>query len=359
MRESAFQVVELTENSLAARRSELEANGVELLDLTVSNPTAVGLAPTGVALPAVDRYEPEALGTRAAREAVGSYAGVSAEALLLCASTSEAYGWLFKLLGGEVWVPAPGYPLLEHLAALEHVALRHYPLRYDGRWCTDAALVAGTAQTRAVVAVSPGNPTGSYLLEHEARPLAELCAARGWALIVDEVFCAPSRSLASRAWPCLTFCLGGLSKACGLPQLKLAWTSVHGPGAARALEQLGLIADTYLSVGAPVQAAAGQLLSLAPGFQARVRARCDENRRALSGVMRPEWQLLGAEGGWSAVVRLPSSVDEEALCLRLLEAGVVVHPGFFYDFPSGKHLVLSLLPLPDVFVAGVAALAGL
>jgi len=350
---------ELDENAFTKKRVALERTGVEVIDLTITNPTACGLSPTGVSLPAVDVYSPDPLGLRSAREAVGRFTGVPPERLLLSASTSEAYAWLFKLLRGDVLVPAPCYPLLEHLAELEQVRLHHYPLRYEGRWYTDAPLVgsAATAQTRAVIAVSPGNPTGTYLSDSEAAALSQLCAARGWALIVDEVFAEPSKSLARRDWPCLTFTLGGLSKSCGLPGLKLAWTGAHGPGAAGALERLAFIADTYLSVSSPVQAAAGELLERhAAAFRARVAERCAANRAALAKALPAGWSLLDAEGGWSAVLRVPQDVEEEARCLAALGRGVAVHPGYFYDFPSGAHLVLSLLPAPSVFAEGVRRL---
>ncbi|MBL8955611.1 MAG: aminotransferase class I/II-fold pyridoxal phosphate-dependent enzyme [Myxococcaceae bacterium] len=350
---------ELDENGFTKQRVALQRTGVEVVDLTVANPTSVGLSPTGVVLPAVDVYEPDSFGTQAARDAVSRFTGVPAERLLLSASTSEAYAWLFKLLNGDVLVPAPCYPLLEHLAELEQVRVHHYPLRYEGRWHTDSPLIvnAATAQTRAVVAVSPGNPTGTYLGDSEAHALAQLCAARGWALIIDEVFAEPSRSCARHEWPCLTFTLGGLSKSCGLPQLKLAWCGVHGPGAEAALERLGLIADTYLSVSSPVQAAAGELLEKhAAAFRARVAERCAVNRAQLQRVLPATWQLLESEGGWSAVIRVPQDLDEEARCLAALGRGVAVHPGYFYDFPSGAHLVLSLLAPPDVFAEGVSRL---
>ncbi len=348
--------MEHEENALSRRRTLLERSGARIVDLTVTNPTAVGLSPTGVALPVADVYEPEPLGVHAAREALSRWTG--AEHVVLSASTSEAYAWLFKLLG-DALVPTPCYPLLDYLAELEKVTLRAYPLRYDGRWCTDAPLVAEAASptTRAVIAVSPGNPTGTYLSDDEARGLAELCASRGWALIIDEVFAEPSRSFARRRdWPCLTFTLGGLSKACGLPQLKLAWMTVHGPGAEAALDRLAHIADAYLSVSTPVQLAAGALLEQhAAPFRARVAERCARNRSSLVGLPAG-WQLSNADAGWTAVLRVPQDVDEETRCLELLERGVAVHPGYFYDFPSGAHLVLSLLPLPEVFDEGVRRL---
>jgi aspartate/methionine/tyrosine aminotransferase len=329
-------------NALTLKRAELERQGRDIVDLTVSNPTEVGLSPTGVSLPAVDVYAPDPLGLRAAREAVARWVGCDVEQVILCASTSEAYAWLFKLLcdpGDEVLVPAPCYPLLDHLAQLEGVSLRRYPLRYDGRWNVDA--VEGPA--KAVIAVSPGNPTGTYLSRDEAERLSR------WPLIVDEVFADPSRSVLRMKLPGLTFVLGGLSKAAGLPQLKLAWLAVNGPR--EVFERLELIADTYLSVNSPVQPLAGELL--AQDFRARVAQRCAQNRALLKKHLPPSWSLLEAEGGWSAVVRVPEHPNEETLCLSLLERGVAVHPGYFYDFPSGAHVVLSLLPRPEVFEEGV------
>jgi aspartate/methionine/tyrosine aminotransferase len=329
-------------NALSLKRAELEPQGHDIIDLTVSNPTEVGLSPTGVSLPAVDVYAPDPLGLRSAREAVAQWLGCGPEQIILCASTSEAYAWLFKLLcdpGDEVLVPAPCYPLLDHLAQLEGVSLGRYPLRYDGRWNIDA--VQGTA--KAVVAISPGNPTGTYLSRDEAERLSR------WPLIVDEVFADPSRSVMRMKLPGLTFALGGLSKAAGLPQLKLAWIAVNGPR--EVFERLELIADTYLSVNSPVQQLASALLS--PDFRTRVAQRCAQNRELLRQHLPPSWSLLDAEGGWSAVVRVPEHPDEETLCLTLLERGVAVHPGYFYDFPSGAHLVLSLLPRPEVFERGV------
>jgi len=330
-------------NALALKRSELERQGRDIVDLTVSNPTEVGLSPAGVSLPAVDVYAPDPRGLPSAREAVARHLGCEAEQVILCASTSEAYAWLLKLLcdaGDEVAVPAPCYPLLDHLAQLESVKLKRYPLRYDGRWNVDEV----PARPRAIVAVSPGNPTGTYLTRDEASALAAQAP-----LIADEVFADPRRSVLRMKLDGLVFSLGGLSKTAGLPQLKLAWIAVNGPP--EVFERLELIADTYLSVSSPVQRAAPALLST--GFPARVEGRCAQNRAVLKAALPAEWTLLDAEGGWSAVVRVPQHPGEEERCLALLERGVAVHPGFFYDFPSGAHLVLSLLPEPRVFLEGV------
>jgi aspartate/methionine/tyrosine aminotransferase len=355
-------------NRLSLRRAEREAAGRPLVDLTESNPTRCGLSPTGVGLGAVDLYEPEARGLAVAREAVAAWYGRGVEPadVVLTAGTSEAYGFLIKLLcepGEAVLVPRPSYPLFDFLAGLEGVVPRPYLLRPDGRFGLDPTQLVGslTAHARAVLVVSPGNPTGCYLSGEDERWLGELCAERGLALVVDEVFGTPERSVTRHDWPCLCFALSGLSKAVGLPQLKLAWCVVRGPRALRdeALARLELVADTYLSVGSPVQRAAPELLALSAPFRRRVAERCAANRAALARA-RPAaaaWDLLEAEAGWSAVLRVPDEPDEESRCLALLERGIVVHPGYFFDFPQGAHLVLSLLEEPAVFAAAAAVLA--
>ena len=365
--------------ALEARRRE----GAPLLDLSESNPTRVGLRGPADLLPLLAdpsalAYQPAPLGLASAREAVAAdYARrgtrISSEQVLLTASTSEAYAYLFKLLcqpGDAVLVPRPGYPLFELLAGLECVEAAPYDLGYDGAWHLPASAVesALTPRTRAVVVVSPGNPTGAYLKSGEAEALQALCAREGLALIADEVFADyavgpdPTRqpSLAADG-PALAFALGGLSKSCGLPQLKLGWLAVAGPPGLRdeALARLELIADTFLSVGTPVQRALPGLLARLGELQAPIAARVagnlDRLRRALGTASQAT--LLAPEGGWSAVLRVPANLPEEALALRLLESrGVLVHPGYFFDFPDEAFLVLSLLPEPGVFQAGVDAI---
>ncbi|MFP2929987.1 pyridoxal phosphate-dependent aminotransferase, partial [Pyxidicoccus sp. 3LG] len=307
-------------------------------------------------------------------------AAVLPEHLLLTASTSEAYGWLFKLLcepGDSVLVPAPSYPLFEYLARLEGVQTRPYRLpRAHGfgldvgevEAAVDADSDAG-GRTRAVLVVNPGNPTGHYLHEGELAALADVCARRGLALVCDEVFSdfawaageGRVATVAGRALPMLTFTLSGLSKVAGLPGLKLGWTHVGGPPDVRdeALARLEWVADTYLPVGTPVQLALPALLAHAPRFQAAVLERVRGNRQRLVAARAPgaTWDVVPAEGGWSAVLRIPRVPGEEATCLALLEAGVLAQPGFFYDFGGGAYLVLSLLPEPEVFAAAVEVLA--
>ena len=358
------------ENALSAA-----ARRTPHLDLTNSNPTAVGLPYEGerivraLANGAALRYQPEPRGLRAAREAVGRYAGADPERVLLCASTSEAYSWLFKLLcdpGDEVLVPAPCYPLLDDLAALESVRLSPYPLRWDGEWRLDAAALRFSARTRAVLVVSPGNPTGAYLKLDERAALARACAAHGCALISDEVFAdypafPDARRMGSAAQfdDVLSFSLSGLSKVAGLPQLKLGWCVAAGPGAEEALRRLEQIADTYLSVSTPVQLAAAELLETRHGIQRALNSLLARNRAALLAARGPAapWDLLRSEGGWSAVLAVPRRRTEEEWALALLEAGVLVHPGYFFDFAAGAFLVVSLLQEPGLFARGAEILA--
>jgi aspartate/methionine/tyrosine aminotransferase len=348
----------------------LAARGAPYLDLTLSNPTLAGLPLPLAALPPAPVYDPQPRGLPAAREAVATYHGASADRVVLTASTSEAYSWLFKLLcasGDEVLVPEPTYPLFGYLTALECVRAVPYALRWDGEWHLDAAALRFSNRTRAVLVVSPGNPTGAYLKQEERAALAALCRERGCALISDEVFAdfpafpdARRATSAVRYHDVLAFSLSGLSKVAGLPQLKLGWIVAAGPGAGEAVQRLELIADTYLSVGTPVQLAAPQLIAGRGVFQAALRDRLARNRAALAAV-RPSgapWDVLRAEGGWSEVLSVPRSRSEEEWVLVLLEAGVLVHPGYFFDFPAGAHLVLSLLPEPEAFRRAAAILAG-
>jgi aspartate/methionine/tyrosine aminotransferase len=370
----------LVANRIALAIDTARARG-RLHDLTESNPTVVGLRyPSDAILaaltaPAALTYEPTPKGLPAARTAVAAYYArhghaVDAERVTLTASTSEAYAWLFKLLcdpGDDVLVPTPSYPLFDHLAALESVRPVTYPLRYHGGWFLDVEEVrrALTPRTRAILVVNPNNPTGSFLTRAEADGLAALAAERDLALVSDEVFAdyafAPDAARVttlvgeSRA---LTFCLSGLSKLVGLPQLKLGWIVVGGPEARRAEAELRLehIADTYLSVAAPVQHAATRLLALVDDVGAQIAARVRENRATLMAALAGSAaQLLAADGGWSAIVRMPSTRTEEEWVLELIADGVLVHPGFFFDVPP-THLVLSLLVAPATLAAALPSL---
>lgn len=370
-----FQPNRLTQ-ALEARRRE----GAPILDLTESNPTRAGFAyPPEIVRafddPAALLYEPAPAGRPAAREAIAAYYAargqrVEPERILLTASTSEAYAYLFKLLtdpGDQVLVPRPSYPLFECLASLESVEVRSYPLSYHGRWAIDleALEAAVTDRTRAVIVVNPNNPTGHFLKHSELEYLQRLCAARRLALIADEVFSDygfgsdPERvvSLAG-VEDCLTFSLSGLSKSAGLPQMKLGWMVVSGPASSRAhaWERLEWIADAYLSVGTPVQHAAARLLVAGEGVQQQIRQRTWENlqfaRQTLAGSCAT---ALAVEGGWYLVLQVPRVRTGEEWALELLaRCHTLVQPGYFYDFDSEAFLVISLLTEPAAFREGLA-----
>ena len=375
-RRAAF---DLSSNELAARLEAARAARRPLIDLTESNPVRAGLGwpasrlKTAFARPEAAAYHPDPRGSPGARRAVAAYladrgATVPIDRILLTASTSEAYSYLLKLLcdpGDDVLVSAPAYPLLEVLSALESVELRRYPLRYDGTWHLDLpALEAAVGpRTRAVVVVSPSNPVGAVLSPEELNALDEICGARDLALLSDEVFAdtaPPGTPSALGARRALTFHLSGASKVCGLPQLKVAWLAAAGPETlvAPALDRLELIADTFLSVSGPSQLALEELLPEREAFLHPLRARLSENRSRLERFAGSAFSPLGGAGGWSAVLRVGETLDEEALCLALLEEDqVAVQPGFFYDFERTGYLVVSLLTPPPDFTEGIGRLA--
>ena len=398
---------ERPQNALAVAESHRRRTGDGLLDLTSSNPTEVGLPDSGLALgralgrAKVGRYAPSPRGSETARRHVAdTYARASTpidpERLVLTASSSESYSFLFKLLcdpGDVVLVPEPSYPLFDYLARLEGVVTRPYRLSYEGAWSIDlpsidAALENAATATRAkvtrseaasatsppnriaaLIVVSPNNPTGSVLRAEDLAALDRRCADADIALIADEVFSdfvenpSPThvRCVAARPTRALTFSLGGLSKSCGMPQLKLGWIAVGGPATAAeaALTRLDLVADTYLSVGTPVQEALPDLLLLGATIRASIIARVAENRRILDGAIGPNSPLtvLKSDGGWSAIIRVPAiRTDEEWAVLLLQEDGVLVQPGYFFDFRGATVLVVSLLPACEIFAEGVRRL---
>jgi aspartate/methionine/tyrosine aminotransferase len=368
---------DLAANAFAGRLEAARRAGAPLLDLTDTNPARVGLAwPPAVLAAAVGDarvagYEPCPQGLPEARAAVSAWlaargAAVDPGRVLLTASTSEAYALLLKLLcdpGDEVLAPAPSYPLLDLLAGLEGVGLVRYPLAYDGEWHLDAAEVAARVgpRTRAVIVVSPSNPAGAVLSRPALGRLDALCAERGLALIGDEVFAdtAPGSPTVAAGGAALSFHLAGLSKTCGLPQLKIAWLAAAGPAALvePALARLEVIADAYLSVSGPAQLALPPLLAARETFLAPLRARLAANRARLSPPPGAPWDLLAAAGGWTAVLRLGERTDEEALALALLEDGVAAWPGFLFDFARPGHLVVSLLPAEETFAEGARRVA--
>jgi hypothetical protein len=370
---------QLAPNRLSAAVAARRAAGRPFVDLTVTNPTRAGFVyPRDILRALADDggrvYQPEPFGLPSARRAVAAdYARrgirIADDQVVLTASTSDAYTLLFKLLcepeGDEVAVPAPSYPLFDHLTRLDGVVARPYLLEYHGRWELDehSLDLAWSDRTRAVLVVSPNNPTGSRCDGADWQAVARRCAERGAAMIVDEVFddydlARHPEARAAADCPALTFRLGGLSKSAGLPQVKLGWIAVDGPAAVvgPALERLELICDTYLSVSTPVQVAAPSLIAhgamVRSQIQARIRDNYDTLERAVAAA--PALELLRAEGGWSAVVRVPAHRSEEETVLGLLEArDTLVHPGFFFDFPHEAFLVFSLLPPVDDFGQGV------
>jgi len=347
-------------------------SGVEILNLTESNPTAAGFEYpadilTALADPRSLRYEPVPAGMQVAREAIaGYYAGqVDPGRIIVTASTSEAYGFIFKLLadpGDEVLVPRPSYPLFEFLSKLESVRVVNYPLLYHGRWTIDfEALAAGiSTRTRAIVLVNPNNPTGSFLKKAELARLLDLCRGRNIALVSDEVFSdygiieEDSDRVSSLVGvdEVLTFSLSGLSKVAGLPQLKLGWIVTTRP----AIKHLELIADTYLSVAAPVQWAAPALLASRGHIQSQIKERLSANLAFLRNQIAPvsPWRVLAVEGGWYATLQAPRIRTEEDWVLSLLaEDHVLVQPGFFFDFETEAFLIVSLLTPPAIFREGI------
>lgn len=345
-------------------------------DLCGSNPTRAGIAYPEAVREALVRaaaqsssYAPEPFGATSARAAVARHFAVTrglaappeTEDVMLTASTSEAYSFLFKLLGDpgdQVLVPAPSYPLFEHLAELETLELVPYRLAYDGAWHVDLDSLrsAITVRTRALIVVSPNNPTGQYLAPGEFAALERL----GLPIVSDEVFFEypltgrqPAYTAAQQA---LSFTLGGLSKLVGAPQLKLAWTILSGPEAARreARARLELIADTFLSVSTAVQLALPEILDAAPAITSSIRARCRQNLEVLASLSGASALTpLRCEGGWSAVLRLPGVVSEDDFVVGLLrEQSVLVQPGWFYDFETQPFVIVSLLTEPSTFRQG-------
>ena len=202
----------------------------------------------------------------------------------------------------------------------------------------------------------------------ELRQLEELAASRGLAILSDEVFSDyaleddPERVtslIGSRK--ALTFSMSGLSKVAGLPQMKLGWIAVSGPHGGDALERLELIADTYLSVGSPIQTALPEVLSLGEGVQQQIRARTAANVGALRVALRnTSVSLLNTEGGWCSVMQVPRTRSEEEWVLALLrDHDVLMQPGFFFDFESEAYLVVSLLTDPAQFEQGIARFTNL
>ena len=369
----------LTPNRFSEVQRELRTEGREALDLTISNPTRAELhydAETilqALANPQALDYDPQPKGLLSAREAVAGYYRerrdeVDPESIVLIASTSEGYSYVFRLLcnaGDEILVPKPSYPLFEFLADLQDVKLIPYPLLYDHGWQIDFPSLYKSVnhRTRAVVLVHPNNPTGSFVADQERNALNNFCGEYNLSLIVDEVFLdyahdGVARSTFAINRDALTFTLSGLSKISGLPQMKLAWIVTSGPGEAVSAAQarLEVIADTYLSMNAPVQLAASVFLEQRHSIQAllldRVRANVSELDRGLA--RQKACRRLDVEGGWYAILRVPVTQSDEELAIEILrKLSVLVHPGHFYDFPNDGYLIVSLVTPPQNFRHGI------
>jgi aspartate/methionine/tyrosine aminotransferase len=372
----------LSANRLSDALLQQRKSGSALIDLTASNPTEAGLAFDDAAIsralshPGNLAYMPEPFGLLAAREAVAAYYAARGERIrvqdtILTTSTSEAYSFLFRLLcnpGDEVLVPSPSYPLFEFLASIQDVNLARYPLLYDHGWQIDfhALEKAITSRTRAILVVNPNNPTGHFAKANEVAGLNELCANREIALIADEVFLdfcflpQPQRSFVSNG-TLLTFTLSGLSKIAGLPQMKAAWLVASGPENQKeqALARLEVIADTYLSVSTPIQLALPTFLELRHGFQRQLVSRVRANLRQLDSQLAQNkiCSRLEVEGGWNAVLRVPSVQPTGDLAVELLtKKHVLVHPGHFYDFDREGFSVVSLIVPEADFAEGIGRL---
>jgi alanine-synthesizing transaminase len=365
------------DNRLAQLEAARRAAGRPVLDLTVTNPTRVGLpypdALTGaLATRGLVRYDPSPFGLLTARRAVAADyqrrgAVVDPRTIALTASSSESYALLFKLLarpGDALLVPQPSYPLFDYLARLEGLEPRPYRLVWDGRWRMDLDGV-DLDRVRVACVVSPNNPTGSLVHREDLAALEVLAADWGIALVVDEVFAdyAPTprpvdvTNVAAASPRALTFCLGGLSKSAGLPQMKLGWIAMVGPDELvdEALPRLELVCDTYLSAGTAVQLALPHLLEVGAEIRTAISDRVRSNRRVLTAVLASQTpcNLMSEPAGWSAVVRLPAVMSDEDWAVRLLDDGVLVQPGYFFDMPVGASVVLSLLAEPAAFAEGV------
>jgi len=386
---------DVAETRLARVLRERRAAGLPILDLTASNPTQCGFAydEAGILAALGDRvaltYDPEPRGMLRAREAVCRYyaargADVGAEQIFLTTSTSEAYSWVFRLLcdaGDGVLIAQPSYPLFDFLAQIEDVRLVPYPLVYDHGWQIDfddlreRITARAESRIRAIALVHPNNPTGHFTKAEERRELERICAEFGLALIVDEVFLDYSvpgneaRSFAAGEHSTLTFVLSGISKIAALPQMKAAWIAGFGPAGLRpegelkvALERLEIVADTFLSMNAPVQCALPTWLAGCAGIQEQIRARTQANLRSLDHALLrvPAVMRLEVEAGWYAVLRVPALGSDEDLAVRLVEERAVsVHPGYFFGFGGDGWLVVSLLTAEEDFRKGVGEICGM
>ncbi|HEY2496593.1 MAG TPA: pyridoxal phosphate-dependent aminotransferase [Candidatus Angelobacter sp.] len=368
----------LKTNRLADALAHHKSSGRKLLDLSASNPTECGFTYNASAImralcaPASLQYHPDPRGLKSARQAVCDYyasrgESVSIDDLLLTISTSEAYSFVFRLLcnpGDEILVPSPSYPLFDFLADVNDVKLIRYPLFYDHGWHIDmhALKQSVTSRTCGVIIVHPNNPTGHFTRPEEATQLNQICLARQMAIIADEVFLDFALAAGQKSFTgntgALTFTMSGISKIAGLPQMKFSWLAASGPEAEKreALARLEMIADTYLSMNAPIQLASPVLLQQAAPFQQQIMARVRTNLAELDSQLKGNSHVsrLKVEGGWYAMLRVPATRSDEELAIELLQTqDVYLHPGHFYDFPSDGYLVVSLIAPEEAFKEGV------
>jgi alanine-synthesizing transaminase len=372
----------LETNRLSAALAKHRASGKQLFDLATSNPTECGFDYDGAAIlkalsnPAGLGYAPDPKGMLSARQAVAAYYAerneqVSAEDIVMTTSTSEAYSFVFRMMcnaGDELLIPSPSYPLFDYLAELSDVKLLRYPLVYDHWWQIDFHSLerAITPRTRGVIVVHPNNPTGHFAGATDVARLNEICTAREMVLIVDEVFldfglCGKQATSFATNVGALTLSMSGLSKICGLPQMKVAWLVASGPAGLKeqALARLEVVADTYLSMSAPLQAATPAFLRQRDAFQQQLMARVHENLSELDRqlAVKKTCSRLEVEGGWYAILRVPATRSDEDLTLEALaKKDVYVHPGHFYEFPGEGYLVLSLITPKRDFSEGVIGL---
>jgi alanine-synthesizing transaminase len=371
----------LKPNRLAEALERHKSSGRRLLDLSASNPTECGFRYDAPAImrslcsPASLQYHPDPKGLKSARQAVSDYYAergerIAIDDLILTASTSEAYSFIFRLLcnpGDELLIPTPGYPLFDFLADVNDVRLVRYPLFYDQGWHIDmhALKQAITPRTRGIIVVHPNNPTGHFTKREEIAQMNQICLANQMAIIADEVFLDFSLGAAQKSFVAntgaLTFTMSGISKISGLPQMKFAWLAVSGPEETKreALARLEMIADTYLSLNAPIQLAAPVLLQQRKQFQQQLMARVRTNLAELDSQLAEKQHVgrLAVEGGWYAVLHIPATRSDEELAIDLLEKhDVYLHPGHYYDFPGDGYLVVSVITPEQDFCEGMKRL---
>jgi alanine-synthesizing transaminase len=373
----------IEENKLSRLLKEKKAACINVFDLTESNPTNAGFSyneigiRNSIATSDSTKYNPDPKGLKSSREAVSQYyneknLNINADNIILTSGTSEAYSFIFKLLADpedEILIPRPGYPLFSFIAEMESVRIKYYDLEYsdENSWGIDFNSLKSqvTDKTKAVVLVNPNNPTGSFVKARELNELSGICRKHNIAIICDEVFLDYTIetdrnrvfSLAGIDYV-LTFTLSGLSKICGLPQMKLSWIIVSGPRkeCKEAMARLEIITDTYLSVGTPIQLALSNLLTGKDLIQSQIKKRILGNYNFLMEILtgNKQLKLLKAGGGWYSVLKINLEIDEESFVYGLLKnKDVYIHPGYFFDFKEEGIIILSLLTEEKVFCEGV------